>query len=296
MEPSSRSRGATWLLTAGAGAGIAMAACGLLASRTDAARRVPKSAVARVNGQAIAVADYRRVLAGLANDRRDGIEEADRRRVLDRLIDEELLIQRGLDLGLAHSDRRVRSDLTAAVVAAAIGVGGSSVPSDDELESFYDAHREQFVTPERIRLRQIFFRIPGDSAKAPPEDRARDGVLRARAGEPFDNLASELGDEEIAPLPDALLPPAKLVDYLGPTALRAALGLVEGEVSEPVRSGQGLHVLLVVAREAGAPRPLDDVRSEVAAEILRRRDEAALRSYLDRLRADAAIDVRDDAL
>ncbi len=296
MEATNRSRSATWFLTAGAGTGIAMAACGLLASRNDAAHRIPKNAVARVNGQAIAVADYRRVLAGLANDRRDGLEEADRRRVVDRLIDEELLIQRGLDLGLAHSDRRVRSDLTAAVVAAAIGAGRSSAPSDDEVESFYDAHRELFVAPERIRLRQIFFRVPGDSAKAPPEDRARDAVLRARAGEPFDDLASELGDEEIAPLPDAPLPPAKLVDYLGPTALRAALGLVEGEVSEPVRSGQGLHVLLVVARDAGAARPLEDVRSEVAAEILRRRDEAALRSYLDRLRAAAAIDVRDDAL
>ena len=38
-------------------------------------------------------------------------------RVLDRMIDEELLGQRGLDLGLVRADRRVRADLVSAVIA-----------------------------------------------------------------------------------------------------------------------------------------------------------------------------------
>jgi parvulin-like peptidyl-prolyl isomerase len=97
-------------------------------------------------------------------------------------------------------------------------------------------------------------------------------------------------------LPDTLLPPAKLLDYLGPTALRTALSLVPGEVSEPVRSGQGVHVLWLVEREEAAARPLAEVRSEVASELTRRRDEEALRGYLDRLRAAARIRVSDDSL
>jgi len=42
----------------------------------------------------------------------------------------------------------------------------------------------------------------------------------------------------VSPLPDAALPPAKLLDYLGPTALRAALTLAPGAVGEPGAVGR----------------------------------------------------------
>jgi len=44
-------------------------------------------------------------------------------------------------------------------------------------------------------------------------------------GEAIDAVQASLGDPPLAPLPDTLLPPAKLRDYLGPTALRTALEL-----------------------------------------------------------------------
>jgi parvulin-like peptidyl-prolyl isomerase len=296
MERMTRSRSAIGLLGAGAALGVAVAACGILASRSGVARSVQEGAVARVNAQIVAVGDYRRALAGLANDRRDGIETADRQRVVDRLVDEELLIQRGLELGLAHSDRRVRADLTAAVISAAIAAERSSTPSDAELEEFYASHRDMFVTTARVRLRQIFFRVAENASAAAAEERAREAIRRTQSGETFTSVAAELGDREIAPLPDALLSPAKLLDYLGPTALRVTLSLGEGEIGGPVRSGQGVHVLLVVEREPGSARAFADVRSQVAAELVRRRDEQALRRYLDRLRADAVIEVREGAL
>ena len=296
MKPMAHSRSQMLLLVAGAALGIVLAACGLLSSRTGGARAMRDDAVANVNGQPIGLTEYRRALAGLANDRRDGISETDRRRVLGRLIDEELLIQRGLELGLAHSDRRIRSDLTAAVIAAAVAERRDSVPPESDVEAFYAAHPDTFATPARLRLRQMFFRVSEPEAEPGVVERAREAARRARAGEAFAALHAEIGDTEVSPLPDTLLPPAKLLDYLGPTALRTALSLARGEVSEPVRSGQGVHVLWLVEREETVARPLAEVRSEVASELTRRRDEEALRGYLDRLRAAARIRVSDGSL
>ena len=296
MKPMAPLRSQTLLLIAGAGLGIVLAACGLLSSRQRAARAMPDDVVANVNGQPIGLAEYRRALAGLANDRRDGVSEADRRRVLARLIDEELLIQRGLELGLAHSDRRIRSDLTAAVIAAAIAERRGSAPSESDVEAFYAAHRGSFATSARLRLQQIFFQVSEPAVEAGVLARARETARRARAGEAFAALRTAIGDAEVSPLPDTLLPPAKLLDYRGPKALRTALSLAVGEVSEPVRSGQGVHVLWLVEREETAPRPLAEVRSEVASELARRRDEEPLRGYLDRLRAGARIRVSDASL
>ena len=285
-----RARGSV-LLAIGAGAGVALAATGLVASGVTRGRGLPPGAVARVNGALLRADDYTRSLDALERDRRGGAEPADRRFVLDRLIDEELLVQRGLELGLARQDARVRRDLTAAVIDAVVTEHEDGTPSDADLEAFYRRERDFFARPGRLRVRQLWCRAD-TAADAPSADaRARAAAASLRAGEDFAGVRARLGDPEIAPLPDALLSPAKLLDHLGPTALRAALELEAGAVSDPVRSATGYHVLQVIEREAEWVPPREEVADEVVAEYRRRRGERALRAYLDGLRARAEVEI-----
>ena len=276
------------LLALGATAGIALAALGLLGSPRGGS--LPPDAVARVNGQTIGVDDYQRTLAAVASDKRAGVDDDDRQRVLERLIDEELLLQRGLELGLVRSDARVRKDLTQAVIEGAVAGAGEVRPSDEELQAFYKAERDFFTQPGRLRVRQIWFKVISAVQAEPALERARAAVARLRAGEDFATVRDAVGDHEITPLPDAPLPPAKLVDYLGPTAVKAVAALSPGETSEPVRSATGYHVLQVVEREPAAAPPLTQIRPVVLGELRRRAGEKALRAYLDDLRARAMIE------
>ena len=285
-----RARGSV-LLAIGAGAGVALAASGLVASSVTRGRGLPPGAVARVNGALLRADDYTRSLDALERDRRGGAEPADRRFVLDRLIDEELLVQRGLELGLALQDARVRRDLTAAVIDAVVTEHEDGTPSDAELEAFYRRERDFFARPGRLRVRQLWCRADTAADAPSAEARARAAAASLRAGEDFAGVRARLGDPEIAPLPDALLSPAKLLDHLGPTALRAALELEAGAVSDPVRSATGYHVLQVVEREAEWVPPREEIADEVLAEYRRRRGERALRAYLDGLRARAAVEI-----
>lgn len=285
------SRRGLGLLALGAAVGIGLAGVGLLGPKRDTGSDLPDGAVARINGQIIRSDDYERALKGLASDRRDGIDDAQRHQVLDRLIDEELLVQRGLELGFARKDRRVRADLTQAVIASVAADQEDRQPTDDELRRFYDANRDFFAQPGRLRVRQIFCRVASTTDDAAALARAQDVVRRLREGEGFGAVQAARGDQEISPLPDALLPPAKLMDYLGPTALRAALALGVGEVSEPVRSNAGYHVLQVIERQADASRALPEIKPQVLAEFRRRNGERALRAYLDDLRARAEVTV-----
>ncbi len=127
-------------------------------------------------------------------------------------------------------------------------------------------------------------------ASAPDgSQRAREATRRLRAGETFDAVSRALGDEPVAPLPDAPLPALKLREYLGPTAARAAYDLEVGGVSDPVRSGMGFHVLELQAREPDRLPPLEEIVEEVRADHRRRRGDLALRSYLDELRRQADV-------
>jgi len=278
---------AFWLLAAGALVGLAAAAASLLATSGGDAT-LPDGAVARVNGTLIRAEEYERLLAGLEGERRTPLDAEDRRRVLDRLIEEELLVQHALALGLARSDRRVRADLVAAVLGSLADAGAAGSPDDGEVREFYEANREFFAGPGRLWVRQVFVAVDG-GGEDPARERARLAATRLRAGEPIEGVRAELGSPEVAPLPDAPLPPAKLREYIGPTALLAALDLAPGGTSEPVRSAQGYHVLRVVEREAGGAPPLEEIAPQVRAELRRRADDRALRERLDELRAEAVV-------
>jgi parvulin-like peptidyl-prolyl isomerase len=275
-------------LAIGALLGLALAVGEILRPGVGA-ERPPADAIALVNGRPLSREDYERTLRALATDRRAGLDADDERRVLDRLIEEELLLQNGEELGLLRRDARVRGDLVAAVIDTITAGSAAREPTAAELAAFYAENGDRFAMPGRARIGQLLVAVrPGDSDDA-ARTRAERAAARLRSGEDFAVVAAELGDAPIAPVPDTLLPPAKLREYLGPTAARVALALDAGEVSDPVRSSQGYNVLVSRERDISTVPPLDEVREQVRAEWQRRSAERALREYLDELRARAHI-------
>jgi peptidylprolyl isomerase len=280
------------LLLLGALAGLGAAAASLLGPSPQAGR-IPDDAVARVNETLIRTDEYLRLLAAVEADRRTPLGDEDRVRVLDRLIEEELLVQHALALGLARSDRRVRADLVSAVLGSLAAASDGVEPDTDEIEAFYAENQGFFAGPGRLWVRQVFVAVDGEGDEA-ARQRAALASERLRAGDAIERVRAELGSPEVAPLPDTPLPPTKLREYLGPTALLASLDLEPGATSEPVRSAQGYHVLTLVERDPGGAPALEEIVPQVRAELRRRTDDRLLRERLDQLRAAADIAVRPD--
>jgi parvulin-like peptidyl-prolyl isomerase len=294
MVSDRRERRARWLLALGATAGLVLAAASLL-DGPNARGELPPGAVARVNGTLIRSEAYERLLAALASDRRSPLTDADRQRVLDRLIEEELLVQHAVDLGLVGTDRRVRADLVTAVLASLNAAADSYEPDDDEVVEFYAENADYFARPGRLHVNRVLIAArPGEDPSAVGA-RAAEAAARLRAGDDLDGVRAEFGDAPVAPVPDVLLPPAKLREYLGPSALEAALALEDGQVSEPIETPQGFHVLVLVQRKRASVSPLAEVAPQVRAEMRRREGDRVLRERLDTLRADADVAVAPTA-
>jgi parvulin-like peptidyl-prolyl isomerase len=273
------------LLALGAATGLLLAAIGILEPAAERGSGVPDDAVAVVNGEAIRRDDYQRLLAGLESDSRNPIDDRARKHVLDRMIDEELLVQRALELGLAQVDRRVRADLTSSLIASVVSGAEEREPEPSELRDFYEQQSDFFTRPGRLRVRQIFFRVsPSSGGEDGAQARATAARSRVLAGEPFAEVRDDAGDAVVSPIPDVLLPALKLREYIGPTAMGSALELDVGELSEPIRSGVGLHLLELVDHTPSRTPPLDEIEKQVHAEWRRRTGDRALRLYLDELR------------
>lgn len=277
----------TVLLAVGALAGVALALWGLARSPASSAR-LPPGAVALVNGRPVWRADLDRALAALASVRRDGRADAElARRALDRLIDDELLVQRGVELGLAERDPRVRADLGAAVIdlVTARAESEAAEPGEDELRRFYAENAAYFRGPPRMRVEQIFFLS---------EATARAARARLDRGEPFSVLRA-IGDPPPAQLPRAALPARELEAYLGTRVVAALAAVPIGAVAGPVPSRFGHHLVRVLERQAGELAPFESMRGAVVAEWRRRRGERALRRFLEERRRAARITFAPDA-
>jgi len=251
---------ARWLLVLGLLAGIVMAASGVLQVGDDA---MPADAIARVNDRLILRDAWLRAVAAVSSERRTALTESDKRHILDRLIDEELLAQHGLALGLVEQDRRLRGQLVAQVLQTA-SASSSSEFSDTELRKFYSQHRDFFTPPARLRIAATRIDANGQRSAMVP------------------------------PVPNALLPPSELRMYLGPTLTRAVLELQPGEGSAAVAHGSGHAVVEVLQHQAATAPAFEEIREQVRAEMQRRADEAAVRQLLKQLRADNHIVVNVD--
>jgi hypothetical protein len=282
-------------LAAGAALGMLLAAVGVLRSAERDPSRLPGDAVAVVDGRPLARADYERRLSALASDRRGPLEESDRRRVLERMIDEELLFGRALELELPRRDPQARKDLVGAVVDLAVANAASVAPSEEELRAFYESEHDFFRSEERFRLRSLWIRIVDPLESSAAETRASLAIDALRAGEEFTAVVARFGDAELAPLPDAPLPLDKVIEYLGPSAARAAAALPPGGISDPVRTGSGLRILQLVERTEAPLARFEELRPRVLEEWRRRQDERALADAVRELRASARIVVAPDA-
>ena len=141
MSNSARShRAALKLLLAGASMGVLLGALSALSDQSNEPY-LSATAVASVNHQQIRLAEYQRALGMFASDKRELLTEDDRSLVLQRLIDEELLIQHGITSGLIRTDMAVRSAALESVLAGLmIEIEASSGDSAEKALTDYLAH------------------------------------------------------------------------------------------------------------------------------------------------------------
>ncbi len=278
QESTTREPVKLWFLATGAFIGLALAAVGLL-DLTVRGDDLPSSAAARVNDVLIDGENYREALDRLQSDSRNPLDDADRRWVLDRLIDEELLVQHGLAMGMAHSEHNVRGALVRALISSATAEADASNPEEADLKKFYSDNIGQFTTVSALAIR---------AWTTPFKNIAEELAEDLEAGEAF--VASP-EFTPIAAIPSSLLPIAKLRDYLGPTLTARVQQQNEHEIAVYPATGTS-YVVEVLQKEAPQAAPFRSVQNQVLIKYRQSLADQALRDYIAELRERASIVTR----
>lgn len=257
--------------------GIALALLGAIgAPQLELARRP----AAIVNGVPITRDVLARAVLALENDSRNPVTAEREAAVLERLIEEELLVQHGVELGLAETDFAARRALVQSVLSLAVAERAGVEPSEEELRRFFRENAGFFAPAPRFSASVVFL----NAASAP----ARISDASAALARGVD--AAGLGDPTAIEFPRAPLPEAEWRRLIGTDAARAAAALAPGQVSDPIATSGGV-LLIRIDGFAAAPAPAyEAVAPQVRTEWERRAGEAAARAYLERLKRRARIE------
>lgn len=166
--------------------------------------------------------------------------------------------------------------------------------SPQEIERYYDAHKTDYEIAERVKVRDILFAIDGGEEDDVARARAKAVEVRALAtgGRDFAALARQFSDG----------PGADKGGELGTfgrgemdSALdEAAFGLKPGQVSEPIRTTAGFHLLRVDERIGAGHRPLAEVQDEIRDKLYNDALEERFQQWLTRdLRERHHVEVMD---
>lgn len=280
-------------LAAAAGLGLLIAL--VAATPAERARLSEAGAIAKVNDRHIDRTEYATAYQALLSDKTKAPTAGDKKLVLDRLIEEELLVQRGLEIGLLDGDAAVRKAVAMAVIEFVLAQDGTDALGERSLRTYYEENKQRFTPASRLQVAQIFVpygATPDDAAVTTRLDEVRTALRR---GDDFTATAQALGTEILPPLPRVMLTPNKMTDYLGPTLTAAAAQLPQGAISDALAGPTGWHFLKIIRNQSGTPPAFDDIRAQIIDALRRDNDDSALRDYLDWLRGRADIVLAPDA-
>ena len=195
------------------------------------------------------------------------------------MIEEELLIQRAKDLGLFSTNTMIRGTVVQQMINMIISENSLDIVSNSELELFYKKNKGFFTNADRLRLKQIYFSEEKGSAL----ERAENLYLELIKGKSIGQINTE-GDKSALEIPDVLMTLTKVREYIGPSLMQVAKMLQTGEFTTPKKVIGGYKIIVLLERKDASPPKFEVVRERVKSEYKKRKDDQALRDYLNKLK------------
>jgi peptidyl-prolyl cis-trans isomerase SurA len=295
--------------------------------------QIVEDIVAYVNDQVISKSDYDRAEQELEQEaHQQGWSHQQlyeqRKDLLRSLIDNQLLLSKGKELGISGETDTVKrldemrqqyhlatmEDLQKAAEQQGVSfedlkeqirenairsqvisqeVGSHIQVAPSEIQAYYKAHQQEFEHPEEEKLSEILIATPNpdDAAQVSQAEKKADDIeTRLKGGADFATVAKADSNGPTAS------EGGKLGEFkrgdLAKVLEDATFDLKTGQFTQPIRTKQGWLILEVTDHQAAGVAPLEDVQNQIQEAVGYSKMEPALRTYLSQLRDQAYIEIR----
>jgi hypothetical protein len=200
--------------------------------------------------------------------------------LVDDYVREEIATREAMAMGLDRDDAAIRRRLRLKFEFVAAEAIDSTPPAEAELHAWLQAHSDAFRVDAEISFRQVY--INADRRGRGAEEEATKILATLTAMGPSAPLEG-VGDTFMLPREMDRATRTDIARQYGSGFAEALAKVEPGRWTGPLRSGLGMHLVLVRERSEGRLPPLAEVRAQVEREFLadrRRREIDALYTRL----------------
>jgi len=262
---------------------ILMAGTSLAQTKQDAGAKEDK-VVAVVNGHEIRVSEVEMAAEDILGQLPEVPPQLRYPYIVEYLVERHLLAQAAVKEGVAESEeykRRLALYQAKALRDAYYAEKIKPTVTEEQIKTAYDTESAKVAQTERVRARHL---LVGS------EQEAKQIIERLNAGEKFEDVAKKYSLDGSKEYGGDLgyFTAAEMV----PEFSKAAFALKVGEVSAPVKTDFGWHVIIVEDRKMGGAQPYDQVKVAIGNVLLRKKTQEAIIS----LRQQAKVELKDPDL
>lgn len=207
-----------------------------------------------------------------------------RKRVLASLIRRQVLSQKAIELGLDQSPD-IRRDIARARNSILIKAAEDwqlerlPIPSDQDIRNYYQQHADEFTIPEQIHVRHIL---------VASEKKAKELLkLLKKKHADFAALASRFSIDESSKMRGGDLNWFSRGVMVKPFEDAAFALAKAGDISAPVRTNFGWHIIQLLGKKESTQKSLDESRDEIIARL----QERQLREWINHLIQQSPIQI-----
>jgi hypothetical protein len=206
--------------------------------------------------------------------------ESELKGLIDDWVKEEIATREAMAMGLDRDDVVLRRRLRQKLEFLVEDVVDQAPATDADLEAWIAAHADAYRTEPSVALRQVYVSFDRRGEGAQAEARRLLAELERRGPEaPIEDL----GDALMLPPELPLAERREVASVFGTEFAGTVVALEPGRWSGPVRSGFGLHLVLVTERRDGRLPALEEIRTAVERDFTVERRRRQLASLYERL-------------
>jgi len=266
----------------------------LIATFTLAFAQAADPLIAKVNGVEIRQSDLTVAEEDIGRDI-PANDEAAKRDYLVNYLTDMLLIAKAAEAKKIPDSPEFKQRLAfvrnKALMETLLGQESKAAASEPALHKIYEDATKNMAGQQEVHARHILFRVndPNDqAANKTAEDKVKNAIERIKKGEDFVALAKALTEDPSGKQDGGDLGYFTR-DQMVPEFSEVAFKLEKGQLSGPIKTQFGWHVLKVEDKRTREPPPFDKVRGEIEQFASRK----AQVDFVTKLRADAKIERLD---
>jgi len=255
------------------------------------------SAIATYNGQPFTLEDYREAVGSLNSRARKSLDESPERRkqFIENHIVSKLIYDAGVKQGFEKDPeiaRRLEELKEHLVVQKVMEEQQNATVSDADIKAYYDAHTAEFST-EKVKASHIL---------VDNEALAKEIVAKLRAADKAQYAAqfAALAAEHSKDLSNAkrggdlgFFGRGRMVKEFEDVAFTLA---ADGDISDPVQTRFGWHIIMRTGREQGTVQPFDQVKAQIKVKLVSESRREKTTGFIDGLKKESGLSIDEKAL